>query len=353
MASPGTFCLAINSGTTRACRPRSTSVTRPSPWTSRRPVPPLRGHRHRVAVAGQRISARRRRRAGDRPQGHDVTTASTLSNVTASFGTGDHPDRHPHRRHRRPRPRPTPGDPARSAARWPDPAGRRGSAATFALAPRHGRRGRSASPGPTSTSPSRPGPRVAAVSFTQTTDTTGAKTMKVSLTTRSSRWPASARSTWAATWCPARAASPAGSLTLDELTLGTASLAGDFRMAVNSGAQAVEVGGDRLPGRPLLAHRGRRAEPDGRGRADRPWPAASSVEQATSSTGCRPHVIGASGVSVIIGGPDAAPRRARRLCHGPRQRCSPGGLAAQLSGTVDLTGLLPASVQVSGDFELA
>ena len=64
-------------------------------------------------------------------------------------------------------------------------------------------------------------------------------------------------------------------------------------------------------------------------------------------------MIGASGVTVTIGGQTLLRNVQGALVLLPAGDGTTGGMAAQVSGTVDLSGLLPASVQISGDFELS
>ena len=168
---------------------------------------------------------------------------------------------------------------------------------------------------------------IAEVSFAQETDTTGAKTVKVSLTGASLTLAGIGTITMGGDLVSG-AGGVAGvlTLTLDELTLGTATLAGDFRVAVNTGAQAVEVGGDRLPAGPYF-----RIEGDGLvltvGDA-LTLTGSFAVEQATSSTGAARTVLAVSGVSLVIGGAELLTDVEGLLVMVPASGASPAGLAA-------------------------
>ena len=156
----------------------------------------------------------------------------------------------------------------------------------------------------------------------------------------------------------ATAGGVAGRLTISTaLTFGTASLSGDLRLTVNSSTQAAQIGSVRVPGGPYL-----RVEGSGLTlTVGSGFTVVGSfvVERAVSSTGAARTVLAVSGVEVRINGTAVLRDVSGALVMVPTVAATSttplrtGGPRRQLRGTVDLSGLLPASVQVAGTFELA
>jgi hypothetical protein len=72
-----------------------------------------------------------------------------------------------------------------------------------------------------------------------------------------------------------------------------------------------------------------------------------AIEQSTNSLGQKRTTIALSGIIVSIGGDDLLTNAGGVII------LAPGGLAGKVSGTVDLSSVLPAGSNVSGTFELA
>ena len=134
---------------------------------------------------------------------------------------------------------------------------------------------------------------------------------------------------------------------VDDLPFG---LDGTFRLLINSGAAPVqvEIDGDDvvLPGGPYLRVEVIDAELT---IGDAVLAGSFAFEQVTTGANQKRTVILVSGVSVKLNAADPA------LLQNVTGALllAPGGLAAQVSGSVNLAGLLPASVQLSGSFSLS
>ena len=183
--------------------------------------------------------------------------------------------------------------------------------------------------------------------LTQASDATGAKTTTFGLTNAS----LTLAGVGSVTVNGNLVASPlgvAGRLSLSTgLTFGSAaSLTGTLALTTNSGAQAVSVGGVTIPAGPYLRI-------DGSGTltvGDLSIAGAFTVERATSSTGATRTVLGLTGGQVSLGGSLLVTGVQGALVVIPG---ATGGLAASLRGTVDLSSVLPSSVQVGGTFAVA
>ena len=183
--------------------------------------------------------------------------------------------------------------------------------------------------------------------LTQTSDATGAKTTTFGLTNASLAL-AGVGSVTVNGNLVASPAGVAGRLSLSTgLTFGSAaSLTGTLALTTNSGAQGVTVGGVSIPAGPYLRI-------DGSGTltvGDLSIAGAFTVERATSSTGDTRTVLGLTGGIVSLGGSQLVTGVQGALVVIPG---ATGGIAASLSGTVDLSSVLPSSVQVSGTFAVA
>ena len=209
---------------------------------------------------------------------------------------------------------------------------------------------------------------IATLSLEQQTDPTGARVTKLTLTTAK----LALAGVGDITLNGVLLVSPTG--VAGQLTAGTnfslgdaARFSGTLLFRINSGAQAVTVPWDdgvnpattlTLPAGPYLRIEAQNLDlkigPSGSETVV--LHGSFTVEQATSSTGGKRTVIGASGVSVALNGSTLLRDVQGILVLLPDDPATTtvneGGLAARLSGTVDLSSLLPANVQVAGSFEL-
>ena len=145
------------------------------------------------------------------------------------------------------------------------------------------------------------------------------------------------------------------------LSLGSAAtLSGTIVLALNSGTQAVDLttssGIVRLPAGRYLRVAGEGLDLTVGGSNGLVIHGSFVVEQATSSTGQTRTVLGVAGASVSLGGTAILDHVTGALVlrpDDPATTVNEGGLAARVGGSLNLTGLLPANVQVSGDFEVS
>ena len=143
-------------------------------------------------------------------------------------------------------------------------------------------------------------------------------------------------------------ASPTTTLTSDgSVTIGGATITGTLTVAVNTGSTAVVVGSTALPAGPF-------AEISAIGASITlgSGPSLSGsfvVESLQDSNGQQKYLIGASGVTVSLGsGLSSVLKDASGLLV-----IESAGVAGQLQGTVDLSGLgLPSTVNLTGTFGL-
>ena len=193
------------------------------------------------------------------------------------------------------------------------------------------------------------------VTFTQATAADGTRTVTVALSDGHLQLTGLPEITFTGVLV-STASGVAGSLTLSvaNLAIGDATLTGDtgavFKLLLNSGATAQvvtlpDLSVVRVPAGPYL-----RIEVSGVltvGGAS--ISGTFGIEQVTSTGGVKRTVLAVSGASVRLSatGPDLLQNVTGALV------VLPTGIAAQVSGSINLAGVLPASVTVQGSFSLS